>query len=234
MHKAPVDYEWFKQRKAELGLKDAQIAEAAGRERSVINKILNGAGSFAHDRADQLADLFGTTRLQMLHRIGVLRADDLPANTAALQSSQVTLADIAVEHGFTFLEELDLALGMGATFLSGNADVVGLVPFKLDWLRGVHEGAMSHLKVVRGEGDSMEPTIHGGDIVLIDTATRRIDRQDGLWALAYGDLGMIRRVRVRPDGTWVLMAEKDTVRDETVGDGEVAVIGRVIWSARQY
>lgn len=145
-----------------------------------------------------------------------------------------SLDDIASEHGFAFLEELDLALGMGATFLDGRAEVLGLVPFKADWLRGLHDGPLDRLKVVRGKGDSMQPTIHDGDVVIVDTAHRRIDDQDRIWAVAYGDLGMIRRVRVTPRGTWMLMPDNEVVRPDEVGDGEVAVIGRVVWIGRRY
>jgi phage repressor protein C with HTH and peptisase S24 domain len=144
-----------------------------------------------------------------------------------------TLDDLAAEHGLTFLEEIDLPLGMGATYLSGHAEVLGVVPFKEDWLRGLYEGPLERLKVTRGKGDSMQPTIMDGDIVIVDTAHRRIDDQDRIWAVAYGELGMIRRVRVTPRGSWLLMPDNSIVRPDEVGDGEVAVIGRVIWIGRR-
>jgi hypothetical protein len=144
-----------------------------------------------------------------------------------------TLDELAIEHGLVFLDEIDLPLGMGASFLSGHAEVMGVVPFRSDWLRGLHEGPLDRLKVTRGRGDSMQPTIMDGDIVIVDTAHRRIDDQDRIWAVAYGDLGMIRRVRVTPRGSWLLMPDNEVVRPDEVGDGEVAVIGRVIWIGRR-
>lgn len=146
----------------------------------------------------------------------------------------LSLEDLAAEHGIALLEQLDLSIGMGATYLDGHAEVLGIVPFKLDWLRGIHDGPIDRLKVVRGKGDSMEPTIHDGDIIIVDTAARRIDDQDRIWAVAYGDLGMIRRIRVTPKGTWVLMPDNSVVRPDEVGDGEVALIGRVVWIGRRY
>lgn len=145
-----------------------------------------------------------------------------------------SLDDIAAEHGLVLLDEVDLALGMGATYLDGGTpEVLGVVPFRSDWLRGLHEGPLDRLKVVRGKGDSMQPTILDGDIVIVDTAHRRIDDQDRIWALAYGDLGVIRRVRVTPRGTWMLMPDNQVVRPDEVTDGEAAVIGRVIWIGRR-
>lgn len=146
----------------------------------------------------------------------------------------LSMNDFAAEHGLALVEEIDLALGMGATYLDGRQpDVLGIVPFKEDWLHGLHKGPVEHLKVVRGRGDSMEPTIRDGDTVLVDTSHRRIDDQDRIWAIAYGELGMIRRIRVTPRGTWMLMPDNQVVRPDEVTDGEAAVIGRVIWIGRR-
>lgn len=191
-----------------------------------VERLEKGQRNLTVDWIDKAAEALGVTPATL---ISPLNGDDLQyAGTPA------SLDDLASEHGFAFLEELDLALGMGATFLDGRAEVLGLVPFKHDWLRGLHDGPLDRLKVVRGKGDSMQPTIHDGDIVIVDTSHRRIDDQDRIWAVAYGDLGMIRRVRVTPRGTWMLMPDNEVVRPDEVGDGEVAVIGRVVWIGRRY
>jgi phage repressor protein C with HTH and peptisase S24 domain len=44
---------------------------------------------------------------------------------------------------------------------------------------------------------------------------------------------MIRRIRQTPKGSWILMPDNHVVRPEEVGDGEVALIGRVIWIGRR-
>lgn len=164
----------------------------------------------------------------------LLEGGDLPEGGSPIVPQPPSLEEFAAEHGLALVEQVDLALGMGATYLDGNKpEVLGIVPFRADWLRGLHEGPIERLKVVSGRGDSMEPTIRDGDIVLVDTAQRRIDDQDRIWAIAYGELGMIRRVRVTPRGTWMLMPDNGVVRPDEVGDGEVAVIGRVIWIGRR-
>jgi|GEM_PF-5946735 len=144
------------------------------------------------------------------------------------------LTEFAAELGLVLVDEIDLAFGMGATFLDGSEpEVLGVVPFRENWLHGLYAGDVKHLKVVRGRGDSMEPTIRDGDTVLVDTSQRRIDDQDRIWAISYGDLGMIRRIRVTPRGSWMLMPDNQIVRSDEVGDGETSVIGRVIWIGRR-
>jgi hypothetical protein len=92
----------------------------------------------------------------------------------------------------------------------------GIVPFQRAWLRSMMRGSIADLFVARGEGDSMQPTILDGDIVLIDTAQKDIRQQDRIWAVSYGDLGMIKRVRRSPRGTYHLLSDNPRCRRSTV------------------
>lgn len=150
-------------------------------------------------------------------------------------ASTPSLEEMAAEQGWALIEEIDLALGMGATFLDPDRapERLGIIPFKLDWLRDIYHGPITRLKVVRGRGDSMEPTIRDGDFVLIDTSRIRLDEQDVVWAISYGDLGMIRRLRQLPGGGVQLMPDNAVVRTTEAYDGELHIMGRVIWIGRR-
>ena len=65
------------------------------------------------------------------------------------------LEDFAAEYGLAMIEEVDLPLGMGATYLDHHPDTKGFVPFRMSWLRDMFSGPVAMLKVVRGSGDSM-------------------------------------------------------------------------------
>ncbi|MFZ5666930.1 MAG: S24 family peptidase [Pseudomonadota bacterium] len=141
--------------------------------------------------------------------------------------------DFADEHGLAFIEEVNLALGMGARFLESEPESLGLVPFRKEWIRGMFAGPISALKVVRGTGDSMEPTIRDGDFVLIDTSQQMIDDQDLIFAVTYGELGMIRRLRQLPNGGVRMMPDNPVVRPEDAFDGELRILGKVVWIGRR-
>ena len=79
----------------------------------------------------------------------------------------------------------------------------------------------------------MQPTMLDGDIVLIDTAQKDIRQQDRIWAVAYGDLGMIKRVRRVPGGKYLVMSDNPAVAPFDVADDEMYVIGRVVWIGRR-
>lgn len=142
------------------------------------------------------------------------------------------LAQQAKEMGLSLVPELELGYSMGGGSVFSDYTRRGFVPFQRDWLRGMMRGNFADLFVARGSGDSMTPTLLDGDIVLIDTSQRRIDQQDRIWALSYGDLGMIKRVRRLPGGNYRVMSDNPAVAPIEATDDEMHVVGRVIWIGR--
>lgn len=145
--------------------------------------------------------------------------------------SDVELA--AKDMGLALVPQLELGYSMGGGSVFSEYRNTGFVPFQRDWLRNLIRGSVSELFVARGEGDSMQPTLLDGDIVLIDTAQKDVRQQDRIWALSYGELGMIKRVRRLPGGTYKLMSDNPAVSDFEAADGELHVVGRVIWIGRR-
>lgn len=131
------------------------------------------------------------------------------------------------------LPEIDIGYSMGGGLvIQDHAEAVA-VPFPRNWLRPLIKGSFEQLFVARGEGDSMQPTLLDGDIVIIDTAQNAINSQDRLWCMTYGDLGMIKRVRTLPDGGIDVISDNPAVRSFKAYDGEVQIIGRVVWIGRK-
>lgn len=139
----------------------------------------------------------------------------------------------AKDMGIALIPELELGYSMGGGNVIELFEHTGVAPFKREWLRPMMKGSFDELFVAKGEGDSMIPTMLDGDIVLIDTAQKNILQQDRIWALSYGDLGMIKRVRKLPDGGYQINSDNPAVTPMTAYDGEMHVIGRVIWVGRR-
>lgn len=125
------------------------------------------------------------------------------------------------------LDEIDLRYGMGGSFIDGPVSAAKR-QFSREWLRQISRAAPEHLFWAQGDGDSMEPTIRSQDIILIDRSQQTPLMGDGVWAIAWGDVGMIKRLRPLPDGTLELHSDNPLVRPATAVDGEVHIIGRVV------
>lgn len=131
------------------------------------------------------------------------------------------------------LPEVDIAFAMGGGLVLEDHSNVRTIRFPKDWIRGLIKGSFAQLFVARGEGDSMEPTLRDGDVIIVDTSQQSINSQDRLWALSYGDLGMIKRVIAEPGGGLLVKSDNPAAGNFTAHDGEVQVVGRVVWIGRR-
>lgn len=195
-------------KRAELKAKTrAKIGEALGLPASRISEMFKGTRDLSYDEARKLIDRFD---LMDQEPSGELSTDSL-----------------------AMVPQLELGFSMGGGSVFEDYPSQGVMPFQRDWLRGLIRGRLDELFVARGDGDSMEPTLKDGDIVLIDTSQRDVLQQDRIWAVSYGDLGMIKRVRRLPGGTYQLISDNPNVTPIAAYDGEMHVIGRVIWIGRR-
>ncbi|MBB3035401.1 XRE family transcriptional regulator [Alteriqipengyuania lutimaris] len=121
---------------------------------------------------------------------------------------------------------VDLAYGMGGTFLSEHPDS-RMEEFPLSFLRNFTKADPGQLMIAEGVGDSMAPTIGPSDLVLIDRGQNNLNIDDRIWACAIGEIGMIKRLRVRGD-TVTLLSDNANVPEDRAADGELHLIGRVV------
>lgn len=85
---------------------------------------------------------------------------------------------------------------------------------------------------IRARGDSMVPTIRDGSIVLVDIA-RRKDRQDGIYALMFGDDVRIKRLAFGALGKLTLMSDNPAYPDEVLSGAELdqlKIVGKAVWA----
>jgi phage repressor protein C with HTH and peptisase S24 domain len=142
-------------------------------------------------------------------------------------------AAAAEQLGSVLIPQLEIGYSMGGGSVFEDYQQTAMVPFPREWLRPMIKGRFDDLFVARGEGDSMTPTLLDGDLVIVDTAQKNITQQDRLWCLSYGDLGMIKRCRVLPDGGVQVNSDNPAVTPITAYDGELNIVGRVIWIGRR-
>lgn len=122
----------------------------------------------------------------------------------------------------------------GNGYLNDHVEVNGGLAFKREWLRRI--GAKpENCYVIYADGDSMEPYIFEGDVVLFDTScVEPIDQK--VYAIRRSDGGIsIKRLVRQISGGWLIRSDStDKARypDEPVSDAilhEVPIVGRVIW-----
>ena len=207
----------------EARLDQPALAKAVGCTQGAISQILLGNTQRSRYLPDIASEL--GVSLQWLRGESDNRDPTAPPTPTA--------KDVSDHFDLAIVPQLDLGYSMGGGSVFDAYEQTGFVPFHKGWLRALANGTFDQLFVARGEGDSMLPTMMDGDIVLIDTAQAIITKQDRIWAVSYGELGMIKRVRRQPDGRFNLMSDNQAVSPLNAAPDEIHVIGRVVWIGRR-
>jgi len=152
------------------------------------------------------------------------------ANSPFPESGEV---DQSLERQFEFVPQYDAKAAAGLGSENPHVERRALLAFKRDWLkmRGVNH---KRLAVIYAEGESMEPTISSGDVLLVDLS--KIDPADHqVFVLAGTDGVIVKRLIKTLFGRWIIRSDnedKDEYPDRNLSrddNNEHRIIGQVIW-----
>lgn len=128
---------------------------------------------------------------------------------------------------------LDLSLSMGPGTLIEEFIESEPVYMDLRLLQIITRTPSDRLRLVRGIGHSMEPTLRNGDQVLVDINDRQLSNLGGLYWIDYCGAHGIKRLQPAPRGK-VWINSDNPVEPRIEADAEdVRIEGRVIWFARE-
>ena len=139
-----------------------------------------------------------------------------------------------LEEEFVFVPRVDVRLGAGGEVeLFDVSEEKELYAFRRDWL--LSKGNPKNMRLMTVMGDSMEPTLSDGDLVLVDLSRRDLAKEgifavrihDGLAVKRLQRLGRAR-VRVISDNPLYPPEERD------LENSDFEIIGRVIWAGRSF
>ncbi|MFC0683566.1 XRE family transcriptional regulator [Novosphingobium clariflavum] len=209
--------ERIRERLEAKGMSQAELARRVGVSQPSINHLIRrGASGSSH--LHKIAAVLETTPAYLSGQ-----TDDPNEGFVAGPTTE----EVAAELGLVPVRELDLTLGMGATFL--DVPVTETIRhFPIDFLRAYTRSAPDKLFFAQGMGDSMEPTLRDTDLLLIDSSQRSINMAEKVWAITYAGFGAIKRLRPLPSGGVEMMADNPHVPNATAYDGEMQIMGRVV------
>jgi len=130
------------------------------------------------------------------------------------------------------IDEIDLRYGLGGTYLDAPVSTERR-KFSREWLRQFTRTAPEHLFWTIGDGDSMEPTIRSGEVILVDTSQKTPRMAEGIWAVAIGEIGMIKRMHFPGKGRVELLSDNKLIPPVIAEDDELHVVGRVVAVVRR-
>jgi phage repressor protein C with HTH and peptisase S24 domain len=128
--------------------------------------------------------------------------------------------------------QLDLSLPMGPGATVDDYIEEEPISFDLGYVRGFTRTPPHRLRIARGVGDSMFPTLNSNDLVWIDSTQTNLNQQDRVWAVSINGAAAIKRLRSLKDGRVMVISDNPTIDNYEVGREEIRIGGRVIRFAR--
>lgn len=159
-----------------------------------------------------------------------------PADLLGMKRRDFAQTHIPESHPtlYSQIEVLDVQASAGTGMVVRDEEAIGHVMFRTDWLRVLTPTPVEELKFIEAEGDSMEPTIHSGDQMLIDLRQKN-PRRDGIYVIDWD--GFLSIKRVTADSTTQTLTvssdNKNYVSKPGVSPEAIRVVGRVIWYGRR-
>ncbi len=143
--------------------------------------------------------------------------------------------EAAPRMGYSLIPKVKARLCAGTGSLETEGEVIGYYAFKTDFLR--RKGRPKKMVLMDVTGESMEPVLMDCDTVLIDESQREII-DGGLFAVGL-DQEVFVKYLIRVPGKLVLKSknpEYDPIEVDMNGEisSSVRIIGRIVWSCREY
>lgn len=210
------DYEGFGRRLAEAIAPEklANFATRADVSLGVLHKYLRAGGGFGPrlDIVAKMASAAGTSIDWLVYA----RGDGVSADNDLVK-----------------VPRFDATLAAGAGSWNDGRRKLDDIPFTRSFLlKRLGRTSAAGLSVLEATGDSMEPLIHDGDLVLVDETDTRI--RDGVFAFLLDDEARVKRFRRTMSGVSISSDNPTYPEERLEGEdmGRLNVIGRIRWFGR--
>jgi phage repressor protein C with HTH and peptisase S24 domain len=206
-----------------------RLARAMGVSPSAFRKWLRGEAEPSRERLIALADAAKVS-------IGWLAMGEGPEPVFESAEGGATRGRVVPDGGidaarFLVLPKWSEAAAAGAV-TPAPPHSSEYIAFRHDWIRSEFGLEPSDLTLEIAVGESMTPTIHSGDLLLVDTTDRAFSNF-GIYVMEILGERLVKRVQRKLDGSLVLISDNATYEPDQVPPGQVkdvAVIGRVVWA----
>jgi phage repressor protein C with HTH and peptisase S24 domain len=144
------------------------------------------------------------------------------------------LGPVGADPEFAFIAQRDVDLSAGPGAFAEHEPEIGRLAFRRDWLRKLGV-TPDRCVIVRVRGDSMEPALRDGALVLVNTADGQ-SAQDGIYALMLDGGLIVKRLQRAFSGGLIVHSDNPAYRDMELTADQVEhlhVIGRVLWVATE-
>lgn len=141
------------------------------------------------------------------------------------------------EAGYASIPLFDIRAAAGGGAVVGSEHVMDVLHFKEEWIRAELRVSPADLYLIFVDGESMEPTLRPGDIILVDRRDHA-QRRDGIYVLRLDGTLLVKRLQKLPGGNIKVSSDNKSydpfiLKLEEMEGQDMAIIGRVVWVGRK-
>ena len=174
----------------------------------------------------------GTDKLVAIARAADISLEWLATGDGPVQHRYPEGDDLNVMSEFSLPPRYVAQVGRDGRIRMENGASQDSVAFRTSWVKNELGVNPTSLAVLCVRGDSMEPGIWEGDIVLMDTSENRIT-DDTVYVLKRHGYLVIKRLQTMFDGGIKIKSDHPAYDDEVISREEaerVDIVGRVVWT----
>lgn len=151
---------------------------------------------------------------------------------AATATGEYKVDRVPLPDDFVLVPRYDVRAGAGGGQAIHDDAVVDHLAFKRDWIVGSLDLEPRRVALIEVHGDSMQPTLGDGDLILVDLRNGHM-RQPGVYVIQHSGHLLVKRLAPRMDGGVDVISDNPAYAAERLGREAadvLVVIGRVVWS----
>jgi len=207
-----------------------RLARATGVSPSAFRKWLRGEAEPSRERLVSLAQAAGVSVGWLVSGEGPApRLEDAP--TSRSRGAIATLDTGLDRQHYIVLPKRPEASAAGPE-TPPPPYAAEFIAFHRDWVRSALGIDAEHLLVETAVGESMQPGILNGDLLLVDSTDKRFS-SFGVYVLEIAGERLVKRVQPRLDGSVTLISDNLAYEAEHVPQnqtGTINIVGRVLWT----
>jgi phage repressor protein C with HTH and peptisase S24 domain len=202
----------------------AQWEARFGVTRNTIRRYESGTNPPDADFIVALCQEYNVSADWLLLEKGSMRLDD-----------SVAVGTSTTDGDYVHIPRFEVVASAGGGAMVHSEQIVDYLSFRADWVRSALGVSVGDLALISVIGDSMEPSLSEGDVVLLDMTTRSV--LDGsIYALQLNGGLLVKRIQRMLDGSLVVKSDNARYDTETVSEDKadrIKIIGRVVWVGRR-
>jgi phage repressor protein C with HTH and peptisase S24 domain len=214
-----------------IGTKSVRMfAAAVDLSEGALRKYLKGTSLPQIDKACLIANEAGVSLDWLITGKGFKHPETKTKNQSVSNNGCATVDVEEFNEEYALIPGYHVSVSTGHGALNSEHEVKRQLAFRTKWLR-FRKLNIKDLAVVFAQGDSMEPTIHNGNSILVDLSDTQL-KDGSIYVLRFGQELYAKRLQKRFDGSVCLISDNKEYDEQIVKEDELeqlAIIGKVVW-----